>query len=930
MALAIGTRIGSYEIIGALGAGGMGEVYRARDLKLPRDVALKVLPDAFANDPDRLARFEREAQLLATLNHPHIASIYGVEDSTDVRALVLELVAGETLADKLALASGPSAPGLPIEEAVAIAIQIAEALEAAHNEGVIHRDLKPGNIKVKPDGTVKVLDFGLAKLNAPSMSPAMGSTITAPPMHTEVGTILGTPAYMAPEQTRGMAADRRGDIWAFGCILYEMLTGRRLFDGEHTSDTIALVLTKDPDWTAVPARVPPAIRTLLRRCLERDPRNRVADASTLRFVLEEASGLSIAARQTSSTDRVAPARPANWTLAMGLAAATLGVAAVAAATYAWTRPRPIAPRVVRTAIPLSNAASITVSAFRDLYSPTPDVALTPDGSRIVYVGNNGTQLFVRSLDALEPVVIAEGLQLRNPFVSPDGQWVGYAEKRFVLRKVPISGGPSIPLATRLDTDFAGGTWLPDDTIIFSTFGTRVGLRLTTAAAGTPSAEPESLTRPNQGQGEDRHLWPDTLPGGQAILFTITSSTGGDDAAQVAVFDRRSKTQKILVRGGSNARYLASPSSGSDASGYLVYHARGALRAIPFDVSALETRGTAVAIVPRLVTMLNAGADFALASNGTLVYVQPEEGLTRANTTLAWIDRSGHELPAKLPPHLYGWVRVSPDGSRLALGGGGGEAAREIWVWDTKAATLTPIHLPPGGGGNGPIWMPNGQRITYQGIVPGEPPNIWWSPADGSGVAERLTTTKTNPQRPTGVSPDGLHLLFMEAAPSLDVLQLTLDRNRTVTPLVATPAWDASALVSPNQHWIAYESDVSGQMHVYVSPYPAVATNRVQVSVEGGSAPRWSADGKALFFVDPNGALMHVSVEASEQVWRSSTPIKHTQLLDSLGGIWYGAYDVAPDGRIVVIKNAAVDAGAPKSQIVVVQHFDAELAAKRAN
>jgi serine/threonine-protein kinase len=903
----------------------MGEVYRARDLKLGRNVALKVLPAAFAADSDRLARFEREAQLLAALNHPHIASIYGVEDSSDVRALVLELVEGETLADRLARQSGSSTSPLPIDEAISMGKQIADALDAAHSQGIVHRDLKPSNIKVKPDGTVKVLDFGLAKLNGPNVSATMASTITSPPMHTEVGMILGTPAYMAPEQARGLPADKRSDIWAFGCILYEMLTGRRLFDGEHSSDTIALVLTKDPDWRTLPSAVPAAIRTLLRRCFERDPRNRLADAATARFVLEEVGALSATRDATNVPGGEYADRRRWWTRIASVAAGALVVGAITAGSFVWMRTQADEPRLVRTSIPLTGTTTVTVSALRDLSSATPDLALTPDGSRIVYVGNNGTQLFVRRLDSLEPVVIAEGLQLRNPFVSPDGQWVGYAEKRFVLKKVSITGGPSIPLATRLDTDFAGATWLPDDTIVFATFGTRVGLRITTAAAGTPSAEPEPLTGPDQAQGEARHLWPEALPGGQAILFTITSPTGGDDAAQVAVFDRRTKTKKILVPGGSSARYMANADA-SGANGFLVYRTGGSLRAVAFDANALETRGAALAVAPQVVTMLNGGADFALASNGTLAYVRADNDALGPQTTPVWVDRAGREQPTNIPSRRYGWIRVSPEGTRFALSGG--ETSGGIWVWDTKRSTLTPIPV-PAGRGNGPVWTSDGLRIVFQGSIPGEPMNMWWAAADGSGTAERLTTTKSNPQRPTGVTPDGSRVLFMEAAPSLDVMQLALDSSHTITPLFTTPAWDAGAVVSPNGRWLAYESDVAGRMEVYVAAYPDVRASQQQVSTEGGTSPRWSRDGKHLFFVDPIGTLMRVAVQASDQVWQSSTPIKESLSMDSLGGSWYGVYDAAPDGRFVVIRSL-VDPKASPPQIIVVQNFDVELRGTRVN
>ena len=465
--LAPGTRLGPYEILSALGAGGMGQVYRARDAKLGRDVAIKVVLDHFTDDPERVARFHREARLLAALNHPHIATIHGLEESAGTHFLVMELVEGDTLADLLVRGAGPSGPGgLPLEEALTIARQIADALQAAHEKGIIHRDLKPANVALTADGQVKVLDFGLAKALDPT---AGSSTLESPAMlthsptlslgATSAGVILGTAAYMAPEQARGKVADKRSDIWAFGCVLYEMLTGRRPFDGEDMSDTMANILKVDPDWTALPATVPPAIRALLRRCLEKDRRKRVADIAAALFAIDEAVNLTAAETPVQAGPTIL-ARP-QWRRVAMLAAGALAIA-IASATAVWFTTRPTPPRVSRTTIATSGATALSINGN------DRNIAVTPDGLRVVYRGNG--QILVRALDQLEPTALGG---LGNPhglFVSPDSQWVGYFEGNGLLKKVAITGGPSVTVATGVGGAQRGATWGDDGTIIRSNAG----------------------------------------------------------------------------------------------------------------------------------------------------------------------------------------------------------------------------------------------------------------------------------------------------------------------------------------------------------------------------------------------------------------------------------------------------------------------------
>ncbi len=561
LALTPGTRLGAYEILSALGVGGMGEVFRARDTKLNRDVAIKVLPDVFASDAERLARFTREAQTLASLNHPHIAHIHGLEESSGVRALVMELVEGEDLSQRIA--RGP----ISIDEALPIARQICEALEVAHDQGIIHRDLKPANIKITPDGVVKVLDFGLAKLahvgaTAGYADITASPTITSPAMMTGVGVILGTAAYMAPEQAKGREADKRSDVWAFGCVLYEMLTGKRPFDGEDVSDTLANVLKIDPDWSLLPSEVPPAIRALLQGCLTKDRRRRVADISTALFVLDKGASLTAPAPTMSAAARQ---KTSSWRIA-ALTAGAL-VVGIVAMTLTWLATRPMPPRVLRLQVAPSGAGAPTI------ISDDRSVAITPDDSQLIYVGNRGTQIFVRALEALEPVPVFEG----NPhglFVSPDGQWIGFGDGLIGLRKVAVTGGPAITLAA-LQAN-RGATWGPDDTIIVATGNPVTGLqRVSANGDGVVTL----LTTPDRARGEADHLWPEFLPDGHTVLFTITAMTGGLDAAQIAMLDLRTRTHTVLLRGGTHAHYVP--------SGHLVYAASGTLRAVGVRPGYLE-------------------------------------------------------------------------------------------------------------------------------------------------------------------------------------------------------------------------------------------------------------------------------------------------------------------------------------------------------
>jgi serine/threonine-protein kinase len=877
----------------------MGEVYRARDTTLNRDVAIKVLLPAVANDPDRLARFSREAQLLASLNHPNIAHIYGLDrrearDGQDATAfIVMELVDGDELAQRIA--RGP----IPLDEALAIATQIADALEAAHEQGIVHRDLKPANIKIRPDGTVKVLDFGLAKTIAPTSS-SSANAMNSPTMSmhaTEAGIILGTAAYMSPEQAAGRAVDKRSDLWAFGVVLLEMLTGQPVFTGETVSHVLASVLKSDPDWTALPAHTPTPIRRLLRRCLEKDRKRRLDSAGAARLEIDEALAPGDDVRNMGvTTPRAVWRRALPWSVVGVLATA------LALVLLRWAPWRAAAsPHVTRTTVATSGPAALTINGI------DRDLALSPDGRHVVYVGNGGTQLFVRALDALEPVAIASGADLRAPFVSPDGQWIGFVESANTLKKIAITGGPSITLA-ELEGGSRGATWAPDDAIIFATNDVTMGLQRVPAAGGTP----EVLTRPDHAQGEADHLWPEIVPGGRAVLFTIPSQTGGLDEAQLAVRDLRTGQHKVLMRGGTHAHYVA--------SGHLVYVAGGTLRAIPFDLNRLETHGTAVPVLPRLATTDNGAGDFAVGTDGTLVYADAPGSLAARARTLVWVDRTGKEEPIAAPPRAYLHPRLSPDGTRIALYSS--DRGNDLWIWDLRRATLTRLTL-DSGQDQSPVWTPNG-RIIFSSNHGGQN-HLWWQAADGTGTAERLTTS-SNSQSPTGITPDGTAVVFNELVPTRgsDLLQLALDGTHRVTPLLQTKFDERNGIVSPDGRWLAYSSNSSGSLEIYVRPYPDVGGGQWQISTAGGRMPLWARSGRELFYVGVGGAVFRVAVDASGAMWNAGTPTKLFEGRYFSGGGSGRTYDVSPDGqRFLMIKAPGGDGGAAVA-LVVVQHWDEEL------
>jgi eukaryotic-like serine/threonine-protein kinase len=890
-----GQQIGPYSVRSRLGSGGMGDVFRAHDTKLRRDVAIKMLPPVFGHDRERLARFEREARVLATLNHPHIGAIYGLEHAHGVPALVLELVEGETLAERIARRGTATGAGVPIQEALSFARQIADALEAAHEKGIIHRDLKPGNIKITPDGTVKVLDFGLAKAAEDDTPSDVG---------TRTGLVMGTAAYMSPEQAEGQKVDKRTDIWAFGCVLYEMLTGRRSFAGATGAETVAAVLHKEPDWAALPSGTPAAVQVVLERCLQKDPKERVRDVGDVRLALTGAFSVAVPPKEASGTSLSAASLPL-WRRA-ALATASLAVVALATTAAMWFRATPqTAALVTRLPLGTHGEAALQVSGTE------LELAITPDGSRVVYVGDGGRRLFVRALNQLEPVVIATGTNLRNPFVSPDGQWVGYNDSlgNGSLWKVPIGGGPPLAIVSPVGP-LRGAAWLPDNTIVFASNVRNIGLQRVSADGGMP----RDLTKPDAAGNVFGHFWPDALPDGRGILYTIFPRTGGLAAAKIAIYDLQTNTSTDLLAGASNGMYVR--------SGRLVYVAAGTLWAVAFDVDRRTIKGPAVPVLkPLAVAALGAG-NVAVSATGTLAYVHTA-GYDPFARTLSWIDRHGKLEPLGAPPHPYTQPRFSHDGTRIVHATGRGPD-NNIWVLDVSRNALTRLRT-EAARDQQPSWSPDDRWILFASdrATAGGGLQIWRQAADGTGEPELLVESGAIPT----VTPDGTRVIYSApASGNVDIMEKALDGSQKVRGLVQTPFDDRDGELSPDGRWLAYHSTFSGQQEVWVRPYPDTAAGRWQVSTSGGSNARWSPDGQELFYIASDGALMGVQVKYTGSTWTASSPVKMLEPGYWSTGVVIGpAYAVSPDGkRFLVVTPPKEGAGPP--DIVVIQHWDEELKA----
>jgi len=927
MSLIAGQRLGPYEIVSALGAGGMGEVYRARDTKLNRDVAIKVLLPAVANDPDRLARFSREAQVLASLNHPNIAHVHGLEESIGVTALVMELVEGEDLSQRIARGA------IPIDEVLPIARQIAEALEAAHDHGIIHRDLKPANIKVRADGTVKVLDFGLAKAIDPtrgSSADAMNSPTLS--MHgTQAGIILGTAAYMAPEQAKGKAVDKRADVWAFGVVLYEMLTGAKAFPGEDISDTLATLLKFDPDWSRLPADTPPSIRRLLKRCLTKDPKLRLRECGSAIADIDDASQSEIIAGRgddASAPQTMTSATPRRRTVAMTSVALLVGAVVAALATWALMRPTPVTLQPMRFALVPPAAQAIEIQGF------DRDLVLSADGTHLVYVAGPEAQLMVRAIDSLAAVPLRGITGARSPFLSPDGRWVGFFVNN-ELRKVAIAGGPPVTLCSIVG-GARGASWGPDDTILFATSDPTTGLLRVAAAGGAPTV----LTTPDAAHGEAEHLFPSVLPNGRAVLFTVTSPSGGIEAAQVALRDLTTGHTTTVIRGGSQAEYVApfghstgSRPARSGQAGYLVYALAGTLRAVRFDPGTLAVLSDPVPVV-EAVTMLPTGAaEFSVSRTGALVYVPG--GATGAARSLVWVTRQGREEPLAAPPRTYLFPRLSPAGTRVALDIR--DQQQDLWIWDLARQTLTRLTDAPALD-QYPVWTPDSRHVLFSSLRAGVA-NLYGQAANNTGTVERLTTSPQG-QVPLSISPDGTRLIVREQVPTtgVDLRILRLDPStplragpspppatpsRPTEPLLQTPFTEDNGEISPDGRWLAYQSNESGRFEIAVRPFPNVDAGHWTISTSGGTRPLWARSGTELFYLDGAGAMTRVPIQTGP-AFTAGTPTKvfDTRYYTAASG---RTYDISPDGQRLLMIKASGTEQAPS--MVVVLNWLEELKAK---
>ena len=878
----------------------MGEVYRAHDATLARDVAIKVLPEAFASDPERLARFEREAKVLASLNHPNIAAIYGLERSGDTRALILELVEGPTLADRIA--SGP----MPLDEALPIARQIAEALEAAHEQGIIHRDLKPLNIKVRDDGTVKVLDFGLAKALQPELSDfdaANSPTITA--AATRAGVIMGTAPYMSPEQAKAKQIDKRTDIWAFGCVLYEMLTGQRAFAGETVAEQLTAVLSGTPDWDALPDSTPFLIKRLVRRCLERDRRERIPDSATAR--IEIADALKTPTPMVEGAEAAPVTRLAFWQRPISAAAAALGVALTVSAVTAltvWSLVQPAPSAIVRMPIPLGADESISSTNVHA-------VAISPNGRHIVYAANQG--LLLRPVDQLEATPLAgTNERTRNPFFSPDGQWIGYwAGSSRQLKKISIGGGAPVVVG---DAGAPwGASWGTDDTILFGQGPD--GIWQVPGTGGTPA---QIITM----EEEERAHGPQMLPGGEWVLFTLR--LGFDtawDQAQIVAQSMATGERKVLIDGGRDGRYVP--------TGHLVYALDGVILGVPFDLETRAVTGGAVPLVEGIRTSTgNAGpgvAHFSLARTGSLVYV-PGYVETNREVELVWVDRGGQIEVVGAEPRIYDWARVSPDGTRVAVDALDGDDNKDVWIYDLTRGTMMRLTFDEASDGH-PLWTPDGSRMVFESRRDGG--GLFWKAADGTGEVERLLESPLGTPFPYGWSADGRVLIDSGPPVVGGIGLLTVEGDHTLDSVFTAEFQQYAPAISPDGRWLAHSSDQSGRNEIYVRPFPDVDAGKWQVSADQGFFPVWSPDGRELFFLSRMGSLgeLMVAQVETEPTFNASRPESLFSTTEFLGGRRRG-YDIAPDGdRFLFLR--ALDGQATEEDeadegLVFVQNWTREL------
>jgi len=898
--LEAGRRLNHYSFISMIGVGATADVYRARDTKLNREVAIKVLPADFARNRARLSRFHREAQLLASLNHPHIAGIYGLEEDAEICGLALELVNGETLAERIS--RGP----LPIPEAMVIARQIADALAAAHAKGIVHRDLKPANIKITPDGVVKVLDFGLAKAFLSDQKAAGHSVPTV--LETQEHTIVGTVCYMSPEQARGKLVDKRTDTWALGCVLYEMLTGDIAFYGETTTDVIAKIASEDPDWSKLPGPTSDALRRLLRDCLQKDPDRRSGNP---------ADALTAAQQQTEDASYVR-SKQSLWPISIALIAVVLILAVVlreqrlplispqtvsAVIPPGVTVPgvsERLAPSVaaVATSAPLDKPAPQSVERFTiDLPTgwelaegPGLAVAISADGTKLVFGARNGSssRLFVTTGDLKSPTPMPDTEGALFPFLSPDGKSVAYSAFPGLIKKISIEGGPSQTLCSNLGPIVHGGTWGADGILI---------------AAGNRLLHAPCTDSPQLVDGTDgRDYWGAQALPKERILYTKRNDFQ-IDFAETFIESVRTHQRKRVFANAFYAHYLT--------SGHLIYLAAdtGTVQAVPFDLQREEVIGPAFPVLGQVLATTGI-PEVQVSDEGTLAYVTRPAG---ASASLVWVDRNGSETPVAAPSMLYVTPRLSADGRKIALAKTVNSGALVSPIWDTSQNIPFPLRFD--GLASSAVWTPDARRIIFQGAKDGES-SLYSIGVEQNDAPEKLDASSPGPLQSASLR-DAAFLKYNNQTTKNDIWIVGLGGGHSY-PFLADNANKASAAFSPDGQWLAYCSDESGRWEVYVAPFPGPG-ERTRVSINGGSEIAWARDGRQLFFRDPTGMMMAVDltvqdglkVNATHSLFRTNMYLRATIAAD---------YDVGPDSRFLMVKNPHV----PATQIQIVRNWFREL------
>jgi eukaryotic-like serine/threonine-protein kinase len=879
----IGKALGHYQIKSQLGKGGMGEVYQAKDENLGRDVAIKILPAEFSKDAGRVARFQREAKVLASLNHSNIAAIYGFEESNGIYFLVLELIEGQTLADRIK--GGP----IPVEEALKLALQIAEAIEAAHEKGVIHRDLKPANIKVTPDGKVKVLDFGLAKAFAgEQVEPNLSNSPTLSNLATMQGVILGTAAYMSPEQARGKSADKRADIWSFGCVLFEMLSGQPAFQGEDITEILASVVKGGANFDLLPAEIYSRVREILTRCLQKELKKRYQDIGDVRLDLEHIQSPGGATDQTTGIHAL---RRSARSLLPWLASAVV-LTAIIAGVAVWELKPPKPGPVIRFDFVPPKDELQNLSAY-------PVLAVSPDGRSYVY--GTEKELLLRSMDGLNSrrIVSANGAPL-IPFFSPDGKKIGYWDSSDnKLKKVTVNGGSPVVLC---DAGIVmGANWGEDNTKIFAEEGKGI-LRI-----------PASGGRPEVLIPEKKEIFyhPRILPGGKAVIFTI-----GPSPYKIAVQSLVSNERKVLFEGDC-ASYLS--------SGHIVYALSNNLYAVPFDPKKLELTGeTAVVVEGVFRSSALYAPQFAVSNTGTLVYTTGAFSVV-ANSCLTWVDRQGKEEQIPAQANLYGSPRISPDGRLVALSimkGG----KNSLWVWDVARASSTQLTL-EGYTDTSPVWSPDGKRIYFSSLRGGNY-SVYWIAADGTGQPEPQSPRRNRTSHwPRCFSADGRSIVLLIGTGTYDIGALAVAGDQDWKSLVGGRASEILPRLSPDGRWLAYASNESGEFEIYVRPFPDVDAHRWKISRNGGDSPLWSPDGRELFY-RAGDSVMAVSVKAnpdfSPESPRTLFRGEYVSLNFAELGNAFETWDIAPDGKRFLMMKESASASENPRRINVVLNWTEEL------